>query len=269
MYSLFLECPEQDAELLSSELWEEGASGIQEEPLPGARCQLRAWFDDPTGLLQRFATFRPRLEADPEVDWERASRQAWQPFAVGERLYLAPEWDEDPTPLGRMRLTIHPGLALGTGDHPATKLCLEALEKHLPVSASVLDVGAGTGILMAGAALLGARHVAGCDIEYDSIEVAYRNLLMDGLPPHVFAGSTRAVKSRSVDLVVANINALTHETLAAEYARVSRRWLILSGFPDRHAARVRAALREHGFGVVETIEKNEWVCLVLCNDDNS
>lgn len=269
MYSLFLECPEQDAELLSSELWEEGASGIQEESLPGARCQLRAWFDDPTGLLQRFAPFQPRLQADQEIDWEQASRQAWQPFEIGKKLYLAPEWDEDPTPRGRLRLTIHPGQALGTGDHPATQLCLEALEKHLPPSAVVLDVGAGSGILMAGAALLGARHVAGCDIEYDSIAVAYRNLLTDALPPHVFAGSTRAVRSQSVDLLVANINAVTHETLADEYARVARRCLILSGFPDRHAARVRAALRGRGFDVVETIEKNEWVCLVLCNEDNS
>jgi ribosomal protein L11 methyltransferase len=168
-----------------------------------------------------------------------------------------------------LRLTIHPGQALGTGDHPATQLCLEALEKHLPPSAVVLDVGAGSGILMAGAALLGARHVAGCDIEYDSIAVAYRNLLTDALPPHVFAGSTRAVRAQSVDLLVANINAVTHETLADEYARVARRCLILSGFPDRHAARVRAALQGRGFDVVETIEKNEWVCLVLCNEDNS
>lgn len=269
MYSLFLECPEKDAELLSSELWDEGASGIQEEALPGARCQLRAWFDDPTGLLQRFAPFQPRLEADADIDWEQATRQAWQPFEIGNRLYLAPEWDEDPTPRGRVRLTIHPGQALGTGDHPATQLCLEALERHMPRGAVVLDVGAGSGILMAAAGLLGARHVAGCDIEYDSIAVAHRNLLADGLPPHVFAGSTRAVRTGAVDLVVANINAVTHETLAPEYARVARRWLVLSGFPDRHAARVKAALAEHGFEVAENLQRNEWVCLVLWNGEDS
>ncbi|MBI5280910.1 MAG: 50S ribosomal protein L11 methyltransferase [Candidatus Solibacter usitatus] len=269
MYSLYLECAESEAEMLSSDLWDEGASGIQEEPLPGARCLLRAWFDDPTGLLQRFSDYQPRLEADPDIDWETESRQAWQPFDVGRRLHLAPEWDENPTPRGRLRLTIHPGLALGTGAHPATQLCLEALERHLRPGETVLDVGAGSGILMAAAIVLGARHAAGCDIEYESIAVARHNLAADALPPHVFAGSTRAVRSQSVDLLVANINAVTHQTLAGEYARIARRCLVLSGFPDRHAARVLDCFPAPGFSVADTLSRNEWVCAVLCKEETS
>lgn len=269
MFSLYLQCPESDAELLSSELWDEGATGIQEDALPGARCQLRAWFSDPTGLLQRFSTYHPRLESEPEVDWEAATRQAWQPFELGRRLYLAPEWDEDPTPRGRTRLTIHPGEALGTGAHPATQLCLEALERHLRPADSVLDLGTGSGILTAAACLLGARHAAGCDIEFHSVSIARKNLLADSLPPHVFTGSTRAIASRSVDLLVANINAVTHQTLAAEYARVTRRAMILSGFPDRHAERVIEALYTCRWVVKETFTKSEWVALVLCSADNS
>jgi ribosomal protein L11 methyltransferase len=269
MYSLYLECLESEAELLSSELWDEGATGIQEEPLVGARCQLRAWFEDPAGLLQRFATFGPRIESEPDVDWEAESRQAWQPFAVGRRLYLAPEWDESATPAGRIRLTIHPGQALGTGAHPATQLCLEALETQLLASDVVLDVGAGTGILASAAHHLGARHVMGCDIDFDSISVARCNLLSDALPPHVFAGSTRAVRSQSIDLLLANINAVTHQTLAGEYARIARRCLILSGFPDRHAAKVSEALAKFGYKVAQTLTKNEWVALVLCNEEDS
>jgi len=269
MFSLYLECAEQDAELLSAELWDEGATGIQEDSLPGARCQLRAWFDDASGLLQRFSDFRPRLEADPDIDWEAVSRQAWQPFEVGRRLYLAPEWDENPTPRGRLRLTIHPGQALGTGAHPATQLCLEAMERHVHRRDHVLDVGTGSGILTAAAMLLGARSAAGCDIDFDSVSIAHRNLVTDGLPAHFFAGSTRAVRSRSAEVIVANINAVTHEALASEYARISRHALILSGFPDRHAARVAAALTPFGFAAAETLTRNEWICLVLCNAETS
>lgn len=237
--------------------------------MTGARCQLRAWFEDPSGLLQRFETFGPRLESEADVDWEAESRQAWQPFAVGRRFYLAPEWDESATPAGRVRLTIHPGQALGTGAHPATQLCLESMETHLQSRDVVLDVGAGSGILMSAAHHLGARHVMGCDIDFDSISIARCNLLSDALPPHVFAGSTRAVRSQSVDLLMANINAVTHQTLAGEYARIARRCLILSGFPDRHSAKVSAALEKFGFTPVQTVTRNEWVALVLCNDENS
>lgn len=269
MYSLFLECPEQEAELLSAELWEEGATGIQEDPLPGARCQLRAWFEDPTGLLARFAPFQPRLESEPEIDWEAACRQAWQPFNLGRRLYLAPEWDENPTPRGRLRLTIHPGQALGSGAHPATQLCLEALETSLRGGDTVLDVGTGSGILASAAVLLGARRAIGCDIDYHSVAIARSNLFHDSVPPLLFAGSTRAVRSASIDIAVANINAVTHETLAREYARVCRRRLVLSGFPDRHTPRVAAALKDCGFSVADTLTRQEWNCLVLCREETS
>lgn len=269
MYSLYLECPEQEAELLSAELWDEGASGIQEDPLPGSRCLLRAWFDDPTGLLQRFATFHPRLESEPDIDWEAACRQAWQPFNLGSRLYLAPEWDENPTPRGRLRLTIHPGQALGSGAHPATQLCLEALESHLRPADTVLDVGTGSGILASAAVLLGARRAIGCDIDFHSVAIARSNLFHDAVPPLLFAGSTRAVRTSSIDILVANINAVTHETLAAEYARLTRRTLILSGFPDRHAARVSRSLAAAGFTVRATLARQEWICLVLCKEEAS
>ena len=131
MTSLTLDCVETESELLSAELWEHGASGIQEHELPGGRVRLQAWFDANDGLAERFAAYGPRVEDEKEVDWETLSRQAWQPVEVGARFYLAPEWDESPTPEGRMRLTVHPGMALGTGDHPATQLVLVAMEKHL------------------------------------------------------------------------------------------------------------------------------------------
>lgn len=269
MYSLFVECSDSEVEMLSAELWEEGATGIQEDSLPAARCLLRAWFEDPSGLLQRFDQYGPRIESDPEIDWETAARQAWQPFPVGQRLYLAPEWDEGPTPKGRTRLTIHPGEALGTGAHPATQLCLEALETHLRPSDCVLDLGTGSGILTAAACHLGARQAVGCDMDLHSIQIAYRNLVADGLPPQLFAGSTRAIRTHSVDVVAANINAFTHQTLAAEYARISRRLLILSGFPDRNCAKVADALQPFGFRVLDTLTRNEWICLILCNADAS
>ena len=265
MYSLFVECTDSEVEMLSADLWEEGATGIQEDSLPAARCQLRAWFEDPAGLLQRFEHYQPRVEADPEIDWETAARQAWQPFSVGKRLYLAPEWDEGPTPRGRIRLTIHPGEALGTGAHPATQLCLEALETHLRPCDYVLDLGTGSGILTAAACNLGARHAFGCDMDLHSVHIAHRNLRADGLPPHLFAGSTRAIRTHSIDVVVANINAITHQTLAAEYARISRRLLILSGFPDRNCTKVAEALQPFGYRVLDTLTRNEWICLILCN----
>lgn len=269
MYSLFVECLESEADLLSAELWEQGASGIQEETMPGKKCRLRAWFEDPSGLMQRFAPFHPRVEADPNIDWELHTRQAWRPFEVGRRLYLAPEWDESATPIGRVRVTIHPGMALGTGAHPATQLCLQAIDKHLQLRETLLDLGAGSGILAAAALRLGLQRVVACDIDPDSAAAARANLLRDALPAAVFAGSTRALRSGSVDAIVANINSVTHETLAAEYARLARRVLVLSGFPDRYVPRIERAMRLEGFRPADALARQEWVCLVLTRSGSS
>jgi ribosomal protein L11 methylase PrmA len=107
----------------------------------------------------------------------------------------------------------------------------------------------------------------GCDIEYSSVHVAQANLTSDGVPPLLFAGSTRAVRGGVVDTLVSNINAVTHEALAREYARICRRTLIVSGFPDRAAARVSAALRAAGFTAAAALTDQEWICLVLCKEE--
>ncbi len=262
MISLSLECGAAEMELLSAELWEHGATGVQEEDLPGGRVRLRGWFEVSDGLEAHFASFTPVVRVEESVDWEAATRQAWQPVKVGKRFYLAPEWDESETPAGRLRLTIHPGMVLGTGDHPATRLALAAMEQHLRAGEWVLDVGTGTGILLAGAYLLGARG-AGCDIEYDSARTARDNLVRDAHPARIFTGSLRAVAGGGADVVVANINAVTHQALAAEYARVARRLLILTGFPERHEAGVQQALAAHGWQPAERLTDAEWVCLAL------
>ena len=103
MVSLSLECHEEETELLSAELWEHGATGIQEEDLPGGRVRLRAWFDSSDNLSTHFSAFTPLVRQEEIVDWEEVTRQAWQPVEVGARFYLAPEWDESDTPAGRVR----------------------------------------------------------------------------------------------------------------------------------------------------------------------
>jgi ribosomal protein L11 methyltransferase len=269
MYSLVLTCSGEEVEFLSAELWERGAQGIEEVALPGGRCQLRAYFENPEGLAEAFAAFDRRIEPVPEIDWEAVSRQAWPAFPLGRRLFLAPEWDESPTPPGRLRLVVHPGQALGTGAHPATQLCLEALDEYLRPGDRVLDVGTGSGILASAASLLGARLAAGCDIDFPSLEAARACLRSDGAPARLFCGSARAVRAGAVDLIVANINAVTHEQLAPEYARIRPRLLAVSGFEQRETPFVEQALHARGFRTVKTLSREEWRCLVLCCGDRS
>jgi ribosomal protein L11 methyltransferase len=208
-------------------------------------------------LLARFSQFDPELHEQEEYDWVRHVQDQWQPFPVGARFYLVPEWRDDPAPEGRLRLTMHPGMACGTGTHPATRLCLTAMEKHIRSGSRVLDVGTGSGILADAARLLGAGPVFGCDIEHEATQVAHTNL-GDGVG--LFTGSARSVQNGGVDWAVCNLNASTLDVLAPELYRATRRGLILSGFREEEQAQVA---RGFDMKVTDEFELEGYACLVL------
>ena len=249
MFSLWLNCLPTEEDHLIAELAECGVAGITEEP-----GGLRAFFEEEAGadaLIERFARYRPELDQVASVDWEQATRDAWPPLEIGERFYLVAPWSKDETPQGRLRLEIEPGMACGTGRHPATQLCLEALEKHVRPGMSVLDVGTGSGILALAARLLGAGRVIGCDVDRDAAGIARSRI-----GANLFVGSIDAVRSKSQDLIVGNIDSVVIEMLAPEMERVRVHGskLILSGFPEWDVP--------EGFRPVERLQREEWVCLV-------
>ena len=234
---------------LTAELCEAGTAGIVEEP-----AGLRAFFEDnadPQKLTRQFASYAPELRREHVIDWEQISRDAWPPLLVGEKFFLVPPWRDDPTPAGRMRLEMTPGMACGTGHHPATQLCLDALERYLMPGAVVLDVGAGSGILSVAAQLLGAGLVVACDIDADAIGVARQRL-----DTPAFVGSVDAVRSSFADVIVANISSAVVEELAEEFARVRKPQsvLILAGFPRWDAP--------EEFSPKETLVREGWACFV-------
>jgi len=143
-------------------------------------------------------------------------------------------------------------MACGTGRHPCTQLCLEAIERHVRPGDSVIDIGTGSGILAAGALLVGASCAIACDIDSEAVRIASERM------EHVrlVIGSADAIRSVSADVVVANIDAATIERIAPELARVRKpgSTLILSGFPEGDMP--------DGFQAKEMLCRDQWVCLI-------
>jgi len=187
------------------------------------------------------------------------SRQLPTDFAEEARFYLAPAWCEDPTPAGRMRLEMRPGLVYGGGDHPTTQLCLELLEQANVSQAAAADVGCGTGILAQAAILLGVARVVCCDIDPDAAAEAHRA----GLP--AFEGSAGAIRTGSIDLVLANLPTGNLLTLLPEFTRILAPGgrAVLSGFLCEQRGMVYRETAAAGWTLAAERLTDEWAAALF------
>src|SRR5579863_4484183 len=199
MFSIDLACTPEDKDFIIAELWEAGCSGIVDLEDTGG---LRVFFDDDARQSELHSRFGGEIKPADTRDWVAFAHEYLQPMEIGRRIFVCPEWRDDPTPQGRIRIVVNAGLAFGTGAHETTRLCLEAIERHLRPGMTVADVGTGSGILAEAAARLGAGKVYANDNDPEAIAVARENFERAGVEVRISPGSTEAFPNEIADIVV-------------------------------------------------------------------
>ncbi|MCY3865204.1 MAG: 50S ribosomal protein L11 methyltransferase [Chloroflexi bacterium] len=209
---------------------------------------------------------QPAYQTLNAEDWAEAWKAHYQPLRIGQRLLIRPRWiDVEPAP-GDIEIALDPGMAFGTGTHPTTQLCLEALERHSQPALDVLDLGSGSGILAIAAAKLGARKVLALDIDPVAVAATADNAQANGVSDKIIAecGGLKTVlpSARRFDLVIVNILARVIMQLAeAGLGEILRPGgaAIFSGIIDSQLAEVEAALRRTGLQPYARRQRGDWV----------
>ena len=275
--------PRSQCDVLSSNLFACGALGVQEDFREGEEPPpLQPW-DDPNALVllpervllkawweqtefeqaqSQVAQIAAGLEDTGGIVWVPVSQEDWanawkQHFSrkvFSKRLAISPPWEAQ-----EGDVIIEPGIAFGTGEHPTTASCLEALAiwAESPENKTCLDLGCGSGILAMGAAKLGL-NVIGVDIEPAAIVSATANAERNGLQVS-FSQTDVADIDQKFDVVVANLFAEVLVALSKDILRVSTGYVALAGILATKSATV-----ERAFASLEPIRKKQegdWMSL--------
>lgn len=180
-------------------------------PLDRRSRQIRGQIDISVRLLAALAPLSGLQERVlRQQDWANAWKRSFRVLHVGIRLVVAPTWLEYvPRPHEEV-IRLDPGMAFGTGHHPTTRLCLEALEELVQPGMKVLDLGSGSGILAIAAVRLGARRVLALDIDPQAVKAGRSNLWVNGLGRRILMRQGTLphpdAPSGAFDLALANIS---------------------------------------------------------------
>lgn len=197
------------------------------EPAPGttplwSELRVSALFDGRldidaiAGMLRDAGSEPSSIERIDQADVEAAARQSVPALDVGPRLAIVPAEAFDATDPRQVGLNM--GLAFGTGQHPTTRLCLQWLERADVTGATVLDYGAGSGVLALAALRLGADRATAIDNDPQAVEAARRNAVLNGALSRLRVGPPESLGRDSFDLILANILARPLVGLAATFA---------------------------------------------------
>ena len=281
-------------ELEESLLWKLADLGIprvavQHRPETPSQRQLIAWlpaidWPEPerqqlalalAPLAEPFGLALPplRWSQQADEDWSLSWKQHWQADPVGKGLLILPAWLPCPPEHAERRLiAMDPGSAFGTGSHPTTRLCLEALELLAAMTPEglaglrVADLGCGSGVLGLAALRLGAASVAAVDTDSLAVRATTDNAALNGLTPQVRVqlGSVEALaellEGQPADLLLCNILAPVIQALCPAFNTVlaANGVGLLSGLLVDQAPALQLALRDEGWQAELTAEQSQW-----------
>ncbi|MBS4199723.1 50S ribosomal protein L11 methyltransferase [Bacillus sp. FJAT-49732] len=202
-----------------------------------------------------------------EEDWASAWKKYYHPVKISETFTIVPTWEDyQRVNSDELIIELDPGMAFGTGTHPTTVMCIQALEKTVQKGQNVIDVGTGSGVLSIASALLGAKHVLALDLDEVAIEAAKQNIEINHVSEliEVRQGNLLEGIESKTDIIVANILADVIIRFTDDAASIVKQggYFITSGIIQPKKIEVKEAIMAAGFEIVETLMMEDWVAFI-------
>ncbi len=282
-----IQATDESAEAASNILIEEGCGGTAAGYLVKSDKQtinnIMGYLPVDDRLEDRLQHIRERVQDLPELglglvrdeitikwvqdeEWADAWKKFFKPLKIG-RIVIRPTWEDYSPKPDEIVIDLDPGMAFGTGSHPTTKLCLEALQDYIKGGETVLDMGTGSAILAMAAAKLGASRIVGLEIDPVAVEAAVANVNRESLGDKIKIGlaDSPSAFDGQADIVLANIIAKVIIDMAEGLASKVKPGglLIASGIVVERSKEVIDTLTSLGLSLHETRQEGDWVALIF------
>lgn len=194
-----------------------------------------------------------------------------KPVKITSKIILKPPGVKVNPDKQEIVITLEKGIAFGRGNHPTTRLCLEALtdlfENEMNINSNLhqtLDIGTGTGVLAIAAALFGSKYVYGCDIDSIAVQEAKKNVCLNNLEERVDV-DTSFSKEKFYDLIIAN---LRYPTLISLYETMdsmllSSGYFVLSGMKTDEVSKIISCYKKNNAAVIWKKSDKQWCAIIF------
>ena len=199
-----------------------------------------------------------------ESGWDDWKTQ-YPPIPMTDNLTIIPDWSDYSPREEEHLIRIEPGIAFGTGDHPTTRLAIQAMAQHLTTDSTVFDVGTGSGIIALSAGALGAQSVTAFDLDESATTNAQHHVELNQLASVVQVQTNNLLEgiSTTASIIVANIITPILLRLLTDAHRCldPNGVFIMSGIQEGEEQELISVATTIGFVNISTTSENGWVCI--------
>lgn len=197
-----------------------------------------------------------------------------RPIQISRRIILAPPGHRVRSDPAAVTVRLAPGAAFGYGQHPTTRMALEAVDAALEGNPGlagssqngILDLGTGSGVLIIAAVLLGMPGGLGVDSDPCALAEAGGNVALNGLQRKI------QIKDVPLDsrperfaMITANLRLPTLEKYSTHIAGgvKSGGVLVVSGIKTEERAEIEKTYAGRGLNNLQVWNEKGWAAILM------